>query len=173
VTEIEKDSSLQKNTFESIPWRLRIVGSIFLLVCLALVVAWQVAREREKAALAETPEHYALRFAKAVLIDLDDKLATEMLCQDGYPQLRANTDMWLDFWSQDGVVVPPHNIRVARSLDHPPFPSSDRPVRKVYVAYSYSFEYEGTQRDLDYDDGWPIYVTIFEDGYCAAPWGGE
>ena len=121
---------------------------------------------------AETAEAFATRFLEVVIRDLDRGAALNMLCAEGAVYHEANTDLQIEFWSGEAVTIPPHDFRAVHSITLSPDVAGEWPVTKVWVAFGYTYDFEGKDIDIDMSDGWEIYVTELEDGYCASPWAG-
>jgi hypothetical protein len=121
----------------------------------------------------ETAEQFAIRFVKAVTRDLDRVTVNRMLCADGYQYHEANMAQQITFWSGPEVITPPHDFRLVRSLQLPAEITGPRPEYKIWVAFRYRYLYQGKLLDIDMSDGWRIYVTWLDEGYCASPWAGN
>ena len=117
----------------------------------------------------ESAEEFALRYIKAVTAEHDREKATEMLCRENYRLLKANLDMQIDLWLRPEVVVQPHDFRVVNSIELPNYDVESSPTHKVWVAYKYTWLYEGKEIDIDLSEGYHIYLDRFEDGFCAMP----
>lgn len=118
---------------------------------------------------AESADEFALRFIKTVTLDHDRDRAAEMLCRVDYAYLKANTDTQIDFWQRPEVVVQPHDFRVVKSVTLPNYDVESSPTHKVWVAFKYTYLYEGKEIDIDISDGYHIYLERLGGGFCAMP----
>ncbi|HYN87391.1 MAG TPA: hypothetical protein VER55_02615 [Ardenticatenaceae bacterium] len=120
----------------------------------------------------DTAETVAVRFLETVVLDHDYARARPMLCADGLEYHEANTRTQIAFWSGEDVVVPPHDFRVVRRVELPRERTGAPHTVKVWVAFRYTYLYNGEAREIDMSDGWALYVTVLDGTYCVSPWAG-
>lgn len=159
--------------------RAPIIAALFLLAVSSLPLAVLTLRSVSKLVSPSTPtqpvlsletaEQAALRFIETVTRLHSREQAYPMLCAEGYPYHQPNVNREIEFWSRPEVMVQPHDFRVVKSLVLPPDVADDY---KIWVAFRYTYRYQGKPIDIDLSDGWTVYVTQRADGYCISPWAG-
>ncbi len=151
-----------------------IAGSAALLAVLAggLLVGLAGRRANPNGRRAESPGEFAIRFMETVTRDHDRQRAIGLLCADGFVYHQPNTEAQINFWSGPEVLVAPHDFKVVQTLQLPADVSPDYPMYKVWVAFRYTYLFEGQEKDISLDDGWEIYVSEIDGLYCASPWAG-